>query len=183
MVRFVSSVAGALAVGLLQMSVSFAGGVEMVELLSSMEGTWRGQGTVRNLQNDGSFHELDYRGVLRVSDAWGDEWKFQTETHFNNGVVRYDSGVLGVRGDLLFAGQYQPTEPVTVIDSTPTLLIYTFKRADYYTGRVYDYTFSYEIVTEVAGDNSVAEPLLRAYHTVSLNGVLVSENSWVSPKW
>jgi hypothetical protein len=163
-----AGVAGSLASG-----TALASGADMARFYGSLEGYWRGGGVQRTLQYDGSLREEKFDLRVDFRDHFNQTWEVRNERR-QNGLIEYSGYFFGVRGENLLVGDYQPTEPVEVLESTPQTLTYRMTRYDGATGRVYRYTYRLEQRRggQVLGRN-----------TIDLNGVTVREDSFTLGKW
>jgi hypothetical protein len=70
---------------------------------------------------------------------------------------------------LLFAQTNSGAEPVRVVEASPLALVYEMKRAELFTGRVFEFRFEYRLTG--ARD-------LEAVERVELNGVVLREQQF-----
>jgi hypothetical protein len=159
----------------LSTSPAFAGGAEMRQFFDLLEGRWDGRGAVTQIGHDGRSEVVGYDQEVEIDDYDRDTWTTHSETEFDNSMTEIGDNRFTVRGDVLLVGQYSPVEPVGVKESTPTKLVYTMRRVELYTGRVFDFTFSLEYVAE--------KRVLAGRNTIELNNLVISDDRFELKKW
>lgn len=150
-------------------SSALAGERELLSFFDSLEGAWRGKGTRTQTQWDGSRTTVRFEQELEIEDQWNQEWTTSSQLTTETGTTEVGQNRFAVRGDLLLTTAYSSFEPVGVKESSPTRLSYTMKRAELYTGRVYEFTYTYELKDSRS---------LLGKGRVELNGVVLTEESF-----
>jgi hypothetical protein len=152
---------------------ALASGADMQRFFTSAIGYFSGEGLNTVMQADGTDRQETFSLRVDFSAQGSGNWEVKNERR-QNSVISNNSFVYGVRGEKLLVGQWQPTEPVTILESTPTSLSYKMTRYEAASGRVYDYIFVMELVTpqELRGDN-----------LVQLNGVTIREDKYTITRW
>jgi hypothetical protein len=80
-----------------------------------------------------------------------------------------------LHGENLFVSTNGSLEPVNVTESTARSLTYKVRRADFASGRVYDFTFQMSL------DSLAAE--FSGHNTIELNGVVVLDEQYRARHW
>lgn len=137
---------------------------------------WSGTGVQEELMNDGSRVEYRFHMDLEVREGWREQsWQVRSETEFRNGRTAQGRTTFFVRdGNLYIDNQNGQMEPVDILAARANELSYFFRRANYYTGRVYEYTTELRMLD--------AEHL-ELHETVRLNNVIVAETRAEFRRW
>lgn len=133
----------------------------------SIEARWEGTGSNERLENDGHKTRTNYDIEVDLNDLDSGSWTSDTEVETESGATYHDHSTYAVRDGNLYVGAYSATEPVQVTELSATQVKYLIRRADLYTGRVYDFTIQFELASRNR---------LLARTKVELNGVTVSED-------
>ncbi len=123
---------------------AFAGQDELIRFFTAFEGSWDGSGMESELNAQGVWTVSPYDIEVRVNDRMNPEWDFHQEIRMRSGITKFNDIQFRVAGDYLFLTSVGPLDPVNVIESTPRKLVYSFRRHEVLTGRVYDFKHSLE---------------------------------------
>ncbi len=151
-------------------SNAFASGSDIDSFLASLKGHWSGQGTLSELQNNGEVEDTRYDIDVEVSEEVFDKkFDFHSSIRTEHHITRIDDMSYKVVGENLFVSTNSQTQPVNVVESTPVKLVYTIQRAEFFTGRVFDFQFTYEYS---------AFKRLKGYTEIRVNKVLFSTDEY-----
>lgn len=158
-------------------------GQALIQFLDSVSGqTWTGGGSSKQLIANGSWKQTQYAIRIDFRAKADERWENRTELRYHSGPNEFVTSNFAVNGDLLLLQNtpYEPFEPVRVLEATPTKLSYSLQRVSANTGRLFLYTYRFELTDS---DDINQPDVLKGFHTVELNGVIVSENRFEVMGW
>jgi hypothetical protein len=165
------------AAALLISTQSMASVADLPLFFQAFEGRWSVQGQVHQLAFNGSSTDNTYRGDLNVvHEGDGITWDSQSDiTDDASGTFTSNFVNFSLHGENLFVSTNGSLEPVNVTESTARSLTYKVRRADFASGRVYDFTFQMSL------DSLAAE--FSGHNTIELNGVVVLDEQYRARHW
>jgi hypothetical protein len=144
---------------------------------SALEGDWDGSGVVHQIDSAGNPQTASYTLQISAQASGLDgTWTITNQLTSDSGATSQNSGTYVVKGDLLLiSGPSGTTEPVQIVESSPTTLTYSFQRADAVTGRTYVFTFHTALGAQ--GDT------LKGHNKIETNGVAVMDETFTAKRW
>lgn len=154
---------------------------DLIPFFQSLEGKWSGSGTLTKMNGDGQMvkapltteFEIDSLSEPVSEPKGNGRWSASIWVTSNQESVQ-NSFTYVVRDGILFIKEDDSVVPAKVIESSPWSLTYQTQVADFYTGRVYCFTFQTEI--DPSGHT------LRQHNTAEINGTVFWDEAFEARK-